>query len=115
MKLMAAGAGLVLLLPLVVGCGPGQGNVSGRVLFNGAPLPGGRVTFRPADPRQNSVSAEIDRQGNYQAVLPAGEVKVCVDNRELEPPPRIGSLAPPAASCRCRRSTRSGLDMPKLT
>jgi hypothetical protein len=75
---------LLLLIP-VTGCGPGRGTVSGRVLYNGAPLPGGRVTFRPADPRQNSISAELDEQGNYEAVLPIGEVKVSVDNRELEP------------------------------
>jgi hypothetical protein len=55
------------------------------VLYDGKLLPGGRVTFRPADPTQNSVSAESDAQGNYKAVLPAGEVMVSVDNRELEP------------------------------
>jgi hypothetical protein len=77
--------GLLILLPLVVGCGPGQGRVSGRVLYNGQPLPGGRLTFLPADPTRNSVGAELDEQGNYEAVLPAGEVKVSVDNRELEP------------------------------
>jgi hypothetical protein len=75
-----------------VGCEWGKGKVSGRVLFRGAPLPGGRLTFRPADPRLNSVSAELDEQGNYQAVLPVGEVKVSIDNRELEPaaPREIG-------------------------
>ena len=67
------------------GCGPGWGKVSGRVLYKGAPLPGGRLTFRPADPAQNSVSVELDGQGNYQAVLPVGGVKVCVDNRQLAP------------------------------
>jgi hypothetical protein len=86
---------LGLLLPLLAGCGPGQGKVSGRVLLNGAPLPGGLVTFRPADARQNAVTATIDAQGNYEALLPAGEVKVCVDNRELEPPPVLAGLQPP--------------------
>jgi hypothetical protein len=81
----ASRCGLLLLLALVGGCGPGYGKVSGRVVYNGQPVPGGRVLFRPADPRQNSVSAEIDEQGHYEAVLPAGEVKVSVDNRELEP------------------------------
>jgi hypothetical protein len=82
--------GLVLILPLVAGCGAGEGKVSGRVLFEGAPLPAGRVTFRPADSRVNSVSVELDEQGNYQAVLPAGEVKVSVDNSEWEPQPSLG-------------------------
>jgi hypothetical protein len=79
--------GVLLLLLAAAGCGSGEGTVSGRVLYNGKPLPAGRVTFRPADPRQNSVSAELDEQGAYQVVLPTGEVKVSVDNREWEPPP----------------------------
>jgi hypothetical protein len=85
--------GLLFLLPVIAGCGPGHGKVSGRVLLNGEPLPGGLVTFRPADPRQNSVSARLDGQGNYEAVLPVGEVKVSFDNRELEPrAPRVGGM-----------------------
>jgi hypothetical protein len=101
--------GLLLLLPAVAGCGSGQGKVSGRVLYGGAPLPGGRVTFRPADPKQNSVSAELDAQGNYQVVLPAGEVKVCVDNRELEPaPPLGGTVLPPGLSPEVRKALGAG-------
>jgi hypothetical protein len=76
--------GLGLLLVVVTGCGPGQGKVSGQALLDGAPLPGGRLTFRPADPRQNSVSAELDEQGRYEVLLPAGLVQVSIDNRELE-------------------------------
>lgn len=78
---------VALLLPLllVAGCGGGKSKVSGRVLFKGAPLPGGQLTFRPADPKQNAVIAELDEQGNYEAALPVGEVKVSVDNRGLEP------------------------------
>jgi hypothetical protein len=67
------------------GCSPAQGKVSGRVVFDGEPLPAGRVTFRPADPRQNTVSAELDAQGNFTVVLPLGDVLVSVDNREWEP------------------------------
>jgi hypothetical protein len=85
--------GLVLVLA-AAGCGAGEGRVSGRVLYNGRPLPGGRVTFRPADPRQNSVSAALDEGGNYTAVLPAGPVQVSVDNRELEPHASLAGLAP---------------------
>jgi hypothetical protein len=76
----------LLLLPLMAGCSPSQGKLSGRVLFNGAPLPGGMLLFRPADPKQNSVSTSIDENGNYQAQLPSGEVQVSVDNRGLKPP-----------------------------
>ena len=38
----------------------------------------------------NSVSAELDEQGHYSAVLPVGDVTVSVDNREWEPQPALG-------------------------
>jgi hypothetical protein len=95
MRALAFGCGL-LLLPFVAGCaGGGEGKVSGRVLLDGTPVPGGWVMFRPADPAQNSVSAELDEGGNFAAVLPAGEVQISVDNRELEPLPPLFSGAPP--------------------
>jgi hypothetical protein len=77
--------GLLLLAPLVIGCGKANGKLSGRVLLNGTPLPGGRVTFRPADPKSNPVVVDLDEEGKYRATLPVGEVQVSVDNRELEP------------------------------
>jgi hypothetical protein len=83
--------GLLAVFAVVIGCGTARGKVSGRVLYNGGPVPGGRVMFRPADSSQNSVSVELDEQGNYEAVLPVGEVLVSIDNRELEPrAPREG-------------------------
>jgi hypothetical protein len=95
----------LLLLPALAGCGPGQAPVSGRVLLNGTPLPAGRVTFRPADPRQNSVSAELDEQGRFSTVLPVGDVKVCVDNREWEPQePIVGVQLPAGVPAEVRKS-----------
>src|SRR5262245_58048810 len=95
------------------GCGAGQGEISGRVLYDGAPLPGGRLTFRPADPAHNSVSVEIDEQGNYRAVLPAGEVQVSVDNRELEPPPPSGGpVLPPGLSPEVKKALSAGQPAP---
>jgi hypothetical protein len=81
---------LLVALSLVVaaGCGSGRGKVSGRVLFKGEPLPGGLVNFRPADPRHNAVTAQLDEEGHYEAVLPVGEVRVSIDNRHLQPPPK---------------------------
>ena len=89
--------GLLVVLALAAGCG-GQGKVTGRVLYDGQPLPGGRVTFRPADDRQNTVTALIDENGNYEAQLPVGQVRIAVDNRELERPadrvPQAPALPP---------------------
>jgi hypothetical protein len=87
--------GLLVVLPLGLGCGARQGTVSGRVLLNGEPLPGGRLTFRPADPKQNSVSADLDEHGAYEAVLPVGDVKVCIDNRHLAPRAAGSGQLPP--------------------
>ncbi len=80
-------AGLLVVLALAVGCGGGgEGKVSGQVLYNGKPLPGGWVMFRPADSSKNTVSARINQNGHYEATLPVGEVTIAVDNRELQPP-----------------------------
>jgi len=98
-------ATLLLLSPLAAGCGPGQGRVSGRVLFGGKPVPGGLVMFLPADGRASAVSAPIDENGNYLPVtLPVGEVMVSVDNRDFAPlplpaaPPVPKGLLPEARS-----------------
>jgi hypothetical protein len=84
----------VLLLGLALGCGGGEGTWSGQVLYKDKPVPGGRITFRPADGRQNSVVATLDEQGRFEATLPVGEVKVQIDNRELEPIASQGKAAP---------------------
>jgi len=95
------------LLPIVAGCAPGRGKVSGQVTYNGKPVPGGLVTFRPADPKENSVTAELDTDGRFSVILPAGEVLVSIDNRELEPRqaggiPSLPSGLPIAADVRAK-------------
>ncbi len=82
--------GVLLVLLVVAGCGSGRGKVSGRVLLQGEPLPGGWIHFRPADPRQNAVGAPLDEEGRYAVVLPVGEVRVSIDNRHLYPRPNPG-------------------------
>jgi hypothetical protein len=84
--------GLVFLfVAFLAGCA-GKGKVSGRVLYQEKPLPGGWVTFRPADSRENAVSVPISPEGKYEATLPTGEVQISVDNRDLQPSQPI---APP--------------------
>jgi hypothetical protein len=105
----------LLLLFCVTGCGgPGPVKVSGKVLFNGSPLPGGLITFRPVDPQLSPVGAAISEEGTYEAILPIGEVQVSVDNRALEPPPAgptslpgglLGELSPEAKKDLKMRST----------
>jgi hypothetical protein len=95
--------GFLLLLPLMVGCGPGEGKVTGQVLFNGKPLPGGQVMFKPVQEGINSALVTLDEQGNYSVVLPAVEYQISVDNRDLAPRPEIGGVPPglpPAAKAK---------------
>jgi hypothetical protein len=87
--------GLLLLLPVLAGCGSDQNKVSGRVKFDGKPLPGGLVTFQPTDPQARAVTTFLDEEGNYEVVLPRGEVRISVDNRELAPRgPGSGGMPP---------------------
>lgn len=86
------------LIVSAVGCGPGTGKVSGVVTLRGKPVPAGLVTFRPADPAANSVSAELDREGRFTVELPVGQCRVCIDNRQYEPPPKPGAGIPSGIS-----------------
>lgn len=88
------GMGLLLLLPALLGCGSSQVKVSGRVMNKGEPLPGGMVTFRPENPKFNSLSVPIDESGHFEASLPPGDVQVSVDNRELMPRRSVGPKLP---------------------
>jgi hypothetical protein len=83
------------LATLMCGCsgkGGAPGRVSGRVLIDSKPLPGGTVVFRSTAPKSFPVTVKLDENGNYAEVeLPAGEVTVTVDNRALMPPAPRGA------------------------
>jgi hypothetical protein len=84
-----------LLLASAAGCGPGQGRVSGRVLLDGKPVPGGFVMFVPADLHGQSLTAQLDESGKYTVQLPTGEMLISVDNRQFAPPPpRVATPIP---------------------
>jgi hypothetical protein len=87
---------VALLLACAAGCGSDQGRVSGQVRYNNKPLPGGLLTFVPTDTTKRPVAAAIDENGRYSASVPLGEVRIAVDNRELQAVERpIGALPPP--------------------
>ncbi len=83
-----------MLLP-TVGCGRRTGEISGEATYNGKPIPGGLLTFRPADESENSVSYELGRDGKFKVELPVGETSICIDNREFEPRPATSPATPP--------------------
>ena len=89
---LTRGCGVMLLLTAVAGCGSGTGTVKGQVTFQGKPLSGGTIMFAPVDSKHNSVSREIDENGNFEVPnVPVGEARVSVDNQSLKPAPPVGS------------------------
>jgi hypothetical protein len=78
---------LLELLVLMGGCKNARhavehAEVSGRVLVEGQPLPGGQVTFVTVKDGFAS-SGPIDESGNYKVQAPIGDVVIGVDNRML--------------------------------
>lgn len=76
------------MLTLLAGCDKNPRTtkfveVSGKVMFQGKPLPGGRITFVAV--KGGFASTEtIDESGHYQIKAPIGEVKISVDNTMLK-------------------------------
>ena len=70
------------------------------------------MTFRPADPEENSVTAELDAEGRYSATLPAGEVTVIIDNREFEPRPSCRNASGHAYVAEARAKFAEGTPRP---
>jgi hypothetical protein len=77
------------LVVLIAGCDTGPkpnyqtAEVSGKVLFKGKGLTGGRINFI-SDVGGLSGGANIDEQGNYKVTdAPVGPVHITVDNRML--------------------------------
>ena len=102
------------VLLAAVGCGErpphsvDYAEVSGKVLYKGNPVPGGRVTF--ITPKWGfSGIADIDENGQYKGMSPVGDVLIGVDNWMLrppkvekgkKPPPKVPSLKVPGEETR---------------
>jgi hypothetical protein len=86
-----------VLLIVAPGCGKHRrdaatAEVSGQVLIDGQPLPGGMITFVASDGFPSN--GIIDEKGNYKVKAPVGDVSISVDNSMLAPK-RPGREAPP--------------------
>jgi hypothetical protein len=87
---------------LLCGCNPSgmgpQGQVSGKVTYQGKPLPGGRVTFLTS--KGLIFSGPIDAEGNYKVKAAVGEAKVSVDNSMLkkDEAPKVDIRHPPGVT-----------------
>jgi hypothetical protein len=89
--------GSFCLLILVTGCSGTSSvqhaEVTGRVLFKGEPLPGGRLVFVATHGGFANTST-IGEDGSYKIKAPVGEVHIAVDNRMLQP--RVARAPAPA-------------------
>lgn len=86
---LACGGLSLGLLVLMIGCGKnphsvGHTEVSGKVLFQGKPLPGGRLSFVAVN-GGFTANGVINEDGTYKINAPIGEVKIGVDNTMLRP------------------------------
>jgi hypothetical protein len=57
--------------------------VTGKVMFKGKPLPGGRLNF-VAEQGGVASNGTIDENGNYKITAPMGDVRISIDNKFLE-------------------------------
>lgn len=78
-------AGMVFLGLIPSGCSFSklgqEAEVSGKVMYNGKPLPGGHVTFMNS--KGYTFGSVIDPEGNYKLKATVGEVRITVDNSML--------------------------------
>lgn len=95
----------------LVGCGPAgkkiqQAEVSGKVYYQGKPLPGGNVKFVNSS-GYIGISVIDPADGSYKLEAPVGEVKIAVDNRMLN---TGGRQRPPVdlSAVKRERSNRPG-------
>jgi hypothetical protein len=75
---------IVCLLLGTAGCAS-RGDISGKVLYRGKPVPGGNVTFFPAGGK-GAFNSPIQQDGSYSLTqVPAGEVTITVETESKKP------------------------------
>jgi hypothetical protein len=83
---------LLALFPLACGqSGPEMASVSGKVTYNGKPVPKGAITFQAVDPSGRNATGAIEPDGSYtlQTEQPRdgallGEYRVAISARDDE-------------------------------
>jgi hypothetical protein len=72
-----------LLIVAAGGCGDKKGNVSGKVTYQGKPLPGGFVNFMSSGEKSDLKTSPIKEDGSYSVSgLPVGPAKISVQGLE---------------------------------
>jgi len=109
-----------LLLVMADGCddGPSTYTVKGSVSYQGKPVTGGLINFKPA--RGQPLGGGIKADGSYEFQLPAGEYLVRIDTppeipegwKEGDPHPELGPREVPAKYARFRTSGLTAMVQP---
>lgn len=101
---------------LVAGCGgPKTAKVSGTVMFGGKALPGGKITFYPANGgAANPASADIQEDGTYTVTnVPVGEVKVTVSTDHLSGKLTTRNAPPGGVDAQMKPPAGAGANIPQ--
>jgi hypothetical protein len=87
------------LLVLVAGCSR-KASVSGKVTYNGEPMPGGYVTFSPVEGGGGGTGSIDPKDGSYEIPdLPPGKMKIGVKPAQAPSMPRgMPNYGPPKDS-----------------
>ena len=82
-------SGLLALVVLAPGCGPGTDTAAGKVTYQGKPVVWGSVTLRAADGSMHQIGLNPD--GTYRLDrVPVGPAKVGVSSPDPTPSARAG-------------------------
>lgn len=99
LRMILIGAGCLAALIVVIvalnafGVFGGTGGISGRVLFEGKPLPNGRITFINTSGRAQTESTHIEADGTYKiARFPTGDAVVTVETFDMR---KVKATKPP--------------------
>ncbi len=88
----ATAAGLLALLALAPGCGPGVGTAAGKVTYQGKPVVWGSVTLKAADGSMHQIG--INPDGTYRLDrVPVGVAQVGVSSPDPKPSARLKARA----------------------
>jgi len=87
------------LLVLVSGCSR-KASISGKVTYNGLPMPGGYVIFAPVEGGGGGTASIDPKDGSYEILdLPTGKMKIAVKPAQDPAMPRgMNAYGPPKDS-----------------
>ncbi len=101
------------LMLAATGCSKPTGNISGKVLYQDKPLPGGYVNFMSPGPDATVKTSAIQKDGSYSITgMPVGEAKITVQGIFAPLQPTQGGVPPAAAGSASQAANRQTVYVP---